>query len=143
MTIDIHWYGVLNDGNPRYAALSAANKKFLCPDDLMSDMSIPTLLLMTHIGFITEESIPHIIGRIDFANGTPIKDLMEERSKKLGYKSLEDHLREFIGVGSNLPTLAKTTFVNRIASFNVPDLTSGDIKRMVSIKNKLNKQVAA
>ena len=109
----------------------------------MSDMSVPTILIMTHIGFITEESIPHIVGRIDFANGTPIKDRLEDRSKKMGYASLEDHLRVFIGVGSNWPTLSKSEFVKRIAKFNVPSLTSAGIQRMISAKNKIQKQAAA
>jgi len=143
MTIDIHWYGTLNDANPYYAALSANDKRFLCPEDLMSDMSVPTLLIMTHIGFITEETIPHIVGRLDFANGTPIKDRLEDRSKKMGYASLEDHLRVFIGVGSNWPSLSKSEFVKRIGRFAVPDLTAGQIQKMLTAKNKLKKQVAA
>lgn len=143
MTIDIHWNGTINDTNPRYAALSDNDKRFLCPSDLMSDMSVPTMLLMTQVGFVSEESIPHIIGRLDFANGTPIKDRLEDRSKKQGYASLEDHLRVFIGVGSNLPTLSKAEFVKRIAHFAVPDLTVGGIQKMISAKNKRQKQTAA
>jgi hypothetical protein len=56
---------------------------------------------------------------------------------------LEDHLHVFIGVGSNWPFLSKSEFVKRIAKFAVPDLTLGDIQKMISKKNKLKKQVAA
>jgi hypothetical protein len=143
VTINIYWDGDLNDSNPHYAALSDNDKRFLCPEDLMSDMSVPTILILTHVGFITEETIPHIIGRLDFANGIPIKDRLEDRSMKMGYASLEDHLRVFIGVGSNWPFLSKSEFVKRIAKFAVPDLTLGDIQKMISKKNKLKKQVAA
>ncbi len=135
MTINIHWDGELNKTNRHYLLLSPNNKKFLCPDDLIGDMSLPTMFILTHIGFVSEESIKHIIGRLDFANGVPIKDKLEDRSKKWGYESLEDHLRVFIGVGSNWPTLSKADFVKLIARFSVPNLSSPDLRRMLVRRN--------
>lgn len=143
MSINISWFGIINDQNPRYMALSDNDKRFLCPSDLLSDMSVPTLILLTHIGFISEESIPHIVGRLDFANGAPIKNKLEDRSKKWGYDSLEAHLRVFIGVQSNWPTLSSSEFIKRIGSQNIPKLTSVNIQRMLSLRDKAKKAMAA
>jgi hypothetical protein len=143
MTMNIWWNGEINASNPHYAALSDNDKRFLCPQDLLSDMSVPTLIMITQIGFISEESIVHILGRLDFANGVPIKDKLEDRSKKWGHASLEEHLRVFTGVTSNWPTLSKSEFVKHVARFAVPDLTKAGIDKMRSLQNKRRKTVAA
>lgn len=136
MTINIFWDGELNESNPKYAALSDNDKRFLCPADLLTDTSLPTLLLMTQIGFVSEESIPHIVGRIDFANGGSIKHKLDERAMRFGYTSLADQLRTFIGVRSNIPTTSKSEFVRRVAYHTVPALTSAGVQKLQSRSTK-------
>lgn len=136
MSLNIWWDGEINATNPHYAKLSDNDKRFLCPPDLLSDMSVPTLLMLTHIGFVSEDSIPHILGRIDFANGQPIAEKLEDRSKKWGHESLEAHLRIYCGVTSNWPTLSKPAFVKLIGKFTVPDLSAPAIQRMITRENR-------
>lgn len=138
MTLNLSWYGVINDANPHYAALSDNDKRFLCPADLLSDMSVPTLLLTTSMGFVSEESIPHILDRATLVHGWSIMSQLEDRSKKWGHRNLQAHLGIYLGVTSNLRTATSSEFFRRVVK-----MTRRDIDKMITQMNRMKKQNAA
>jgi len=129
MSLNLSWDGPINNAHPKYAALSDRDKQFLIPEDLMRDMSLPTLMLVTHIGFITEQTIKHLVARVDMGNGVPILGRLNERYAKAGETDLATYLKKFIGVTSNWPTYTKAQFLE-VHGQDIPKLTSADIKKM-------------
>ncbi len=133
MSLNISWDGPLGT-SAKYAALSDRDKKFVTPDDLMADMSLPTIMVITNIGFITEQSIKHIIARIDMANGSRIKHKLDERYEKAGEGCLATYLQKFIGVSSNWPTYTKREFLE-VQGQDIPELNTSGIKKMAKGKH--------
>ena len=142
MTLDLSWYGIINDANPHYAALSDNDKRFLCPSDLMSDMSVPILLLTSFIGFVLEDTIPHILKRAELVHGDTLMAQLQERSKKWGHANLTEHLRIYIGVTSNIRTRTRSEFLKGLGDGLLGELTRSDINKMLTRMNKMKKNAA-
>jgi hypothetical protein len=130
MTINVSWYGPINDKNARYQALSADDKKFLLPEDLLRQVSLPNLMLATRIGFISDGTIPNLVGRIDVAYGGRFLPDMNDMVQKLGAKDLADYLARFLGVSVNVPTMTSTQYLTDVIGYMIPKLTSTDLKKM-------------
>jgi len=134
MSLNVSWDGPINLSNIKYANLSDADKRFLIPEDLVGTMSLPTTMVITHVGFITEESIKHIISRLDMANGVKILERLNDKYAKAGETDFATYLKKFIGVTSNWPTYTKKQFLE-VHGQDILELNSTGIKKMAKGKH--------
>jgi len=130
VTINIYWNGSITVTNPHYRALSDRDKLFLCPTDMLQDMSLVGVMMMTRLGFVTPDTIKHMVGRLDFANGKPILDRLTERERANGSKDFEDYLQRYVGVSSNIETLTSKKFVELATFRDIPELKAPEIRAM-------------
>ena len=84
------------EGDKKYEALSKEDKEFYHQD-------LPSLLLITDIGLITEESIPHIIARLR---------IYEPSNTSI----TKEYLRTFIGFKSNICTSTNQEFMRKVGN---------------------------
>ena len=132
MTLNIYWNGHINDKNPNWVNLDDTDKKFLIPRDLLSSVGLPSLLMISHIGFVTEESIPHIVARLRMVD----QEMVDKLSSHLGATrgvTLSEYLQVFTGVTSNWPTATKSEFLKHIGR-DIPELTQAGIKKLQKVK---------
>jgi hypothetical protein len=74
--------------------------------------SLPFILMFSDIGIVTEESIPHITGRLQVGNPEISEDIKNQLKE---YNiSFEEYLKRFIGFSANVSTLTSTEFIKNV-----------------------------
>lgn len=96
----------------KFQALSDADKAFF-------HEKLPAILIITDIGFVSEETVPHIVNRLEVVR----PDWVEKR--------MEEYLKRFIGYLANVRTLSKRSFIRKIterAEYDIDALGDEEIK---------------
>lgn len=129
MSINIHWGYQISDQHPFYAALSDDDKRFLLPESIIGkDVNLIGLMLVSHISFISSETIPSLCARVCLLEGRNYMHQLDELARNRDARDFAHYLERFIGVASNIQRLSTSDFGKVIAS-ELPKMTAADIRK--------------
>lgn len=106
------------EGDKRYAGFDDKMKTF-------HHQWLPFMLMRVDIGHVCEESIPHIVARLNLVQPGWLTDARKE----LGVEDMEAYLKNWIGFCANVCTEPNSKFLKRVGR-SLPPMTSKQAEKI-------------